>query len=229
MGAEDWFFTGDDAEKYLKQEAKRQEVEEKRRKEDQKNKVYRFYLPVGAETQITFVDDITHPDGYRLPFVVKEHQVQLRGDWKNWFTCLADIRTSVGESKECPPCKIGNFPSVISAYTVIDHSVWEDKKGKVHQDEIKLFAAKSKTVKQLEKFLAKYGTLRGLKFDVSRTDSQKAAVGDTFIVDEQVELKPDIQPLDYKAIFQPKSVEELKDILGIYEEGLGGEVQPIRF
>ena len=216
-----WFFTGEDAEKKLKAEAKRQERLDTERKEEKKNKVYRFYLPAGVETSITFVDDLVHPNGYKLPFVAEEHQMEIRGNWKNWLTCLGSSPDKDGKKEECPPCKIGNYPSVISAYTIIDHSVWTDKKDKEHRDELKLFVAKSKTVQILDKWLAKYNTLRGLRFDVTRRDSKAPNVGDMFIPDEVVELKDDIQPFDYEAVFKPKSAEEIKDILGIYDEGEG--------
>lgn len=198
----DWYNTGEKADEVHQQELENQE---KRRKQLQEDMIHRFWMPVGAEQHITFVDDLTHPNGYPLPFVFYEHQLHMNGSWKNWYTCPGD---------NCPLCKHGDRPSLVAAYTIIDHNEWTDKKGGVHKDEKKVLMAKPGVNKLLRKYANKKGGLRGWKVEVMRKGSDSPNTGDSFDFETRVELKSDMQPYNYIEIFAPKSIEELESVFG---------------
>jgi len=198
-----WYSTGDDAEKRVAAELARQKHA---REEAAKDRVYRFWLPAEAKTLITFVDEFKHPEGYPLPFVFMEHQLQLNGNWKNWFTCI-------GEG--CPLCANDNRPSLVAAYTIIDHTEWKSKKtGEVHKDELKLFMAKPAIKKLLLNSVQKRGALRGWRVEVLRNTAESQNTGDSFDFEERTEIGDDIQPYDYLKLFEPKPIEELEALFG---------------
>jgi hypothetical protein len=207
MSKKSWFDTGSKADEALDREL---ESQEERRKNATGSRLYRFWMPAGGEQYVTFVDGEMHPEGYALPFVFYEHQLKLNGSWKNWFTCP-------GEG--CPLCENGNRPSLVAAYTVIDHNEWTDKKGNVHKDELKLFMAKPSVNKILRKMARKKGGLRGWKVELTRGTSEDPSTGKQFDFEERVELPEDIQPGDYMSLFAPKSKDELAAVHG----GGGGD------
>ncbi len=207
----DWFLTGNEAEERITEESKKQQGRGKF--------VRRYWLPVGVENSITFVDGPSHPAGYKLPFVCLEHQLYLSGHWRNWLTCLSRMTDEQGNKVICPICESGAAPYLAGAYTVIDHNEWTDKQGVNHKDELRLFIVKGKVLKILKRAAAKRNGLRGWKVDVSRADNFSPSTGDTFDFTERVELPKDIQPFDYREVLKPKSESELRRIVGVvYEE-----------
>ncbi len=205
-----WFRTGDEAADNVEKEmAQRQEAGE--------NKLYRFWMPAGAEQYITFVDDDTqkHPAGFGYPFMVTEHQLKIGNDWKNWFTCIDGMKGPDGKKIRCPLCASGNQPSHVAAYTVIDHQEWTSKRdGKVHKDELKLYVVKSKVLKTIRKMSRKKEGLRGLYCELSRGGADDPNSGNDFDVEKRVELDAKIVAPDYRQIFKPKPLEELMEIVG---------------
>jgi len=203
-----WFATGYDAI-----------VEEDTRKKDA-SRVSRFWMPQDAEKVVTFVDDDTTPrevihDGqkYKLevPFVVKEHQMQLNGHWRNFFTCLRPM------GQTCPICENSDSrASQVAVYTVIDHSEWEDRNGTKHKDELKLYVVKtsSSTYKLLQKLASKRKGLRGCTVTISRLGDKSPNVGNSYDFEEKVELDESIQAYNYLDCFAPKSADELEGIVG---------------
>jgi len=195
-----WAFTGNNADKALDRELA---VQKDRR--EKAGQIRRIWMPADESKHITFVDGNQHPKGYDLPFRFMEHQIQIAGDWRNWFTCLG---------KDCPLCEAQNRPYLAEAITVIDHSEYTSKVDKkLHKDEMRLFVAKSTVQKILKKARDKKKSLRGWKVEVSRTKNESPGTGDSFDFEEKVELDPSIQPLDYYALFAPKTREELDSIL----------------
>jgi hypothetical protein len=179
---------------------------EKEAEERQKNYVNRFWLPADSSARIVFLDD--------NPPIIEEHQLQIDGDWRHWFTCLRMI----GEA--CPICdSLDNKPYTVGFYTIIDMSEWKDKSGKTHKNELKLFPAKFKTLQVLKRLSAKRGSLEGCVFEVSRSTSDAPNTGDVFDFetklskDEILELCPDAQPFDYADILEPKSVGAIMEVL----------------
>lgn len=219
--SENWFDTGDDAADRNIDEA------DKRREEAQKDRIYRFWMPKGDQ-KITFVDDDTkaHPAGFKYPFMFNEHQLNLNGSWKNWFTCIQGMKDPVtGDKLECPLCKGGNQPAFVAAYTVIDHNEWKDKNGKVHKDELKLYVVKSKVLKVLRKMSTKKEGLRGLLVEVSRPGDDDPNTGSQFDVEQKVKLAAEIVAPDYRELFKPKAYDDLKAVVG----DVKGDEDRVRF
>lgn len=195
-----WAYTGNAADKALDQELSRQKA-----RRESAGQMRRIWMKPDESKHITFVDGNVHPKGYDLPFRFMEHQVQINGDWRNWFTCLG---------KDCPACEDGNKPYLAEAITVIDHTEFESKiDKKKHKDEQRLFIAKTTVQKVLKKARDKKKSLRGWRAEVSRNKAESPGTGDSFDFEERTELPDNIQPPDYYVLFAPKSRDELLSIL----------------
>jgi hypothetical protein len=213
-----WCYTGDD----IDSEAER--VEEERNA----SRIRRFWLPVDAtrETRVTFIDD-TAATGHKPALALYEHQLYLNGRWTNWFTCLG--------AKKCPLCQSGEKPYYAGVYTVIDHNEWTDKQGKKHQDEVRLFVAKTDVLRLMQHISQKNDGMRGLVLDVMRKAQKDANVGGNFSAvvkgeitlgentklktkEGKVKLPEDVLPHDYREIFKPKSVETLMKVVGTTQD-----------
>ena len=100
----------------------------------------------------------------RAPAVLMEHQLYLDGKWGNYFTCLRQM------GKTCPICESGDNASQVAVFTIIDHSVWKDKGGNEHTDEIKLLWVKTSQApyKLFQQQATKAGRvgLRGVRYEV---------------------------------------------------------------
>ncbi len=179
--------------------------------------IRRFWIPNDKETQITFLDGDLDDDGLLQTVTYWEHQLRLNGDWRNWFACTQD-------SEPCPICLggQGDSPSLVAAFTVIDHTKWTDKQQKVHQHERRLFICKRETLKRLQKIATKRDGLLGITFDVSRTGDKSAAVGSDFDFVEKrtaANLKKayglkleDVKAYDYEETIKYRNAEELKEL-----------------
>jgi len=172
---------------------------------------------------------------------VEEHQVQVNGDWKHWKTCIdgmtpRDFLPILKLSEEdpnwkealsqhgidpdaprvvCPCCKEGEKKTVVSAYTVIDHSEFTDRKGRNRSDELKLLVAKTKTFKIIRKQKEKRGVLRGLKYELSRLTKDSPNAGDSLDFIERKNLPDTIQPAPYSKVFCPSTPKEMIEYFGM--------------
>ena len=162
---------------------KQAEKEHKVRKEEMENMVYRYYLPTGASGKITFLDGKLGPDGLIDVNMIKEHNLHMNGHWKNWFLCTehgGEGEDGSPPSEPCPICEGGDKPYSAAVFTIVDWSKWEDKKGKTHQYEIKLFVAKREALNILQKRATKYKGLAGCTFEVERAGDNSPNVGNVF-------------------------------------------------
>lgn len=138
----------------------------------------RYWMPVTPQNgvdsdgrEIVFLDD--------EPPRFKEHQIQIQGNWFNFATCPGP--------EECPLCQVGHKPYYAAAWTVIDRNEYKGKDGRVYKDQLRLFIAKFRVAKLLDretKFLkTKKGVatgLAGLVYNVVRTDEKSPNTGDSF-------------------------------------------------
>jgi hypothetical protein len=187
---------------------------------------HRFWMPAEAETMITFLDGDLNENGVLDEICYNEHQLQIAGDWKNFFPCVSD-------DEPCPLCNSGLNPSFVSVFTVIDHSEWTDKKGQVHKDQKRLYAVKRESLKLLRKMAVKRDGLRGCSFDLSRTGDRSPAVGSHYDFlkkwEDMDKFKEsynldDVDGLDYEDTIQYKTAKELTDLgLGVASGGIGSE------
>lgn len=162
-----WFKTGNAVQDALAEEDKRiaKKVEESK-------KMWRFYLKEGETARITFVDGDLTEAGILNVFAFREHQLNINGDWKNWFPCTS-------EQEPCPICESGHDPALVGMMTIIDHREVQGKKG-VYKDLPRLFVAKRKTIVQLQSLAVIAKGLAGCTFDVSRGGDGTPNVGDSF-------------------------------------------------
>ena len=172
----------------------------------------RFWMPNNTDRLITFVDNpIEDFAGVQVqtPFKYNEYQVQLNGSWKNWFTQTIDPSQDVLK-------ELGYKASKVAVLTVIDHAEWTDRNGAVHKDELALYVVKrSQPIwAQLEKIIAREGSLSGKTFRVHRMGDKSPGSGSMLEKYEQnFNLNPELhKAFNYLEILKPKSKEELESI-----------------
>ena len=92
-------------------------------RQQQGNRMFRFWMKEKEEARITFVDGDLAKDGplagYPDPPRYYEHNLFLNGVWNNFFVCPE--RTSPDSGEKCPLCESGDKPSLIALFTIIDH------------------------------------------------------------------------------------------------------------
>jgi hypothetical protein len=175
---------------------------------------YRFWLKPGNSAKVTFLDT----EG----FYFHEHELQINGKWGNYFTCLKDF-------SECPLCDSGEKPGYVCAYTVIDHSEYESKNGKI-KNQKKLLIARPAVINRLARRKETLeGNLTYGLFLFTRDSKDECRTGEDieFIkrlkAEDLKKFKPKdsketdedwLKPFDYMKLFQPKSVEELRKVAG---------------
>lgn len=207
------------------------------KKEANKDKVHRFFMPVGESRRITFLDGALTPDQayFDVP-AIREHNLRINGKWGNFFPCIA-------EQEPCPCCEEeqGGNAYVVAFFTVIDHTP-HTYNGKTYENQVKLFAAKSSTMAILLRHALKphINGLAGATFDVFRTGDKSASVGTEFEFVEKNDVaalcnhftkvnnlkmgKPEdsdeyrVQPINYEKAIQYLSGAQLRQM------GIGGYV-----
>lgn len=209
---------------------KQAEAEVERRREQSGNTVFRYWMPEGAEQRITFLDGELSEAGLLDVPRYWEHNLLINGSWKNWFPCVKD-------EEPCPLCEI-KPPSLVYVFSIIDHREWEDKNGKTHQHERKLYVCKGDTYKRLSKIAEKRDGLTGATFDVARIGDKSENVGNDFDFVEKLSLKElrkkyDLEksgetgnnkvclPYDYEEVIKYYTGEELRNM------GLGSGEAPV--
>ena len=86
------------------------------------------------------------------------------------------------ETEACPICENGDTPSLVYAFTVLDHREYKDKNGKLHANVKKLYICKKETFKRLQMKAEKNNGIDGVTFDVSRIGEKSASVGSDYDV-----------------------------------------------
>lgn len=165
----------------------------------------RFWLPVGSSKDIVLLDDV--------PFAIHEHCPRFAGEWRNWTTCSKGTHP---EGVEAMCCKImGEASRYYTGYfTCIDCSQWTDKKGNVHQFELKFFQAKLGTLKKFDLKKKGRGSLVGQVITVTRSGDKTPTCGDDF--DILREVSGGLQALFPRVSYRGKLLSEL------YSKALAG-------
>ncbi len=216
-----WMKTGKAAQEAVKEE-------EKKQADNQKDYgMFRVWMKPGTDARYTFLDGMLDADGVLDAPLFYEHQLNLGGHWRNWFVC-------VGEQEICPICEGGSKPSLVAAFTVIDHTPFTKKDGTVVKFSKKLMVVKKDTLKVFQKMAEKRGGLKGCTFDVTRTSENDASVGNMFDFTDKITKKADLiakygfpadfdfSPADYVKEFPYQSADELRK-LGFGTSPVGGE------
>lgn len=175
--APSWMKKGKEAQKALQKEE-----EVAKAKDEEKGKLFRFWMPKDTQTSITFLDGVLDDEGALDILLYYEHNVYMNNSWKNWFVCTA-------EDEPCPICEGGErSSSLVGALTIIDHTEWTGNNNKLHRDERKLFVAKRDTINALQMLATKRGGLAGCTFDVARTGDKSPGCGNVFDFTEKRSL-----------------------------------------
>ncbi len=209
--AKKWYQKGDEG-------WRTSEAEDALSKERRDNKVpFRFWQKSGSSSKLLFLDT---PN-----FFMYEHNLQLNGKWGNFFTCLKDLEGG------CPICDNNDgYPSFVAMCTVINMTPYTDTKGVVHKNRKQLFVAKAKVKEILHRRIEQNnGDLRFAIIEIARGNGvNECSTGEDIVVLGKVtdtkklqKLVPDgldaktfFTPVDYPAVFAPKTSEELCRILG---------------
>ena len=207
---------------------------------EKKSVVYKpksFWMPAEATKRILFLD--------ADPFCFYEHSLwAITKSSKDKEVCLKRN----GISDTCPLCDAELWPSFTGYFTIIDMGDvtyeqggnvsldgWTNDKGVTYQFGRKLYGAKRGgrdkpgILKKLHRLAAKRGGLQGTVWDVYRSGSKVASIGDEFEFVTKLEegeyldylidfgADPDklnLEPVNYAEHFEPKSAAELQRIVG---------------
>jgi urease beta subunit len=151
-----------------------QEHQQKEAQHAAKANMWRFYIKVGEEARLTFIDGYLDADGALDAFSYPQHQVFSNGNWNNFFVCTK-------HAEPCPLCESGDSPSRVAVLTVIDHTERKSKDGqKTYKDQKRLFVMKYDTYQILQNMAQKRGGLAGCTVDAYRTGDRSANVGSSF-------------------------------------------------
>lgn len=178
----------------------------------------RFWLKKGASARLIFLTAVPS-------CVLWEHSPKIDGSFKFSTTCPKMLKQS------CELCDAGVYRYRAAFFTVIDTTVWVDKKGKSHEFTKRLFVAKQSTWEKLQRQHKrreeKGQSLRGSLYTVTRGTSDTApAVGEDFEFEEMIELGDlpvDLQTeFDYVKLLKPDA-EQVKSLAKRVTAGLAAD------
>lgn len=195
-----WFKTGKNAKEAMVEQEKTLEALNKRR-------VPKFWLDVGEEATVIFVDD----EGFWC-----ERHTLKRGDKFYEVTCSAGIRP-------CPFCISGESkPYGVTFFTIIDTRKYVKKDGTVAKDTKTLLPAKRTLARQIFDYKESLGSLVGAAAKLKRYGAKDPNCG--IIVDllrdetgklKKYRLPPAFQePFPYEEVLAPYTEQELR-VLGL--------------
>jgi len=164
----------------------------------------RFWLPKNKDTSITFLDGSLGENGMLDVPMFYEHQMELNGHWRNWFLCTQD-------NEPCPLCEQGDTPSLVAVFSIIDHTQFTDREGKVRKDEPRLYVVKRETFRLLQNKATKKGGLKGWTVDVSRIGEKAANVGNDFDFVKHTDTLG-VKPFNYEEIFVYLDATKLREL-----------------
>ena len=189
----------------------------------------RYWMPKGSDRTIIFLSD--GPDAV----TAQEHQLQLHGNWRNWFTCLES------SGKPCPLCEWNKEHNQFKRYkamffSIIDTTEFVDKRGNKRKNLQKILCAKRGAAEIIKrKYLARFEEdegLRGAMFKVFRTnDDKSSSVGEDYEFVKMVDLSgyDDTEPHDWAEVLRPDvdaidaAVAQLRRDRGMDGDGEGTE------
>lgn len=140
---------------------------------------FRFWIKVGQENRITFVDGGLDADGMLDVPYWYEHRLMIGGRIQN-VTCYE----SVSDMGPCPVCAAGHRTQLVAGLTIVNHTPYTvvsgQNAGKTLSTRRQMFVAPRTAVQTLQQLAAKRGGLAAHCFDVYRKEKKDARVGSVF-------------------------------------------------
>ena len=184
------------------------------REKEREHNVFRHFMKPGEEKTLTFLDGNLDEDGDLENICYYEHTVNDPSRKYPKFVCINDPANGVS----CPLCEMDNYPYLVTAFTVLNHTPWVSKKDKKeHSGSIRLLAAKMSVADILRKKAVKRDGLTGATFEVTRSNKDAYNVGDDWDYIQKNTLEEiqaafpdlDVKPLDYEKVIPVHTRDEL--------------------
>ncbi len=143
------------------------------------NSGYRFWIVVGAEARISFIDGNLDEDGaLDAPFWY-EHRLMIGGKVQS-IVCYETAMTM----GPCPICAAGHRTQLVAGLTVINHTPYTiqsgQNAGKTLVNRVQMFVAPRTAMETLQKLATKRKGLAGHCYDVYRKDKKDPRVGSVY-------------------------------------------------
>jgi len=155
------------------------------------NRQSRFWLKVGSEARIIFLDDFdwtVERGGHTMPLVPfcrYEYKLDLDGDWANcvYVTCTKTAGIP------CKPADLGFRRMFVGAMTILDVTPWKDRDtGEMRvTPRKKLLMAVPSALSIIETKKERKGNLKGWLYTVARHEKRSPRVGDDYEPMEKID------------------------------------------
>lgn len=146
---------------------------EEKKAEERKNRQFDFYLKVGEEAVITFLDGPIVEGTLDCPFWY-EHLVETNGQMES-VVCIK-------ETEPCPVCQSGNYSVLVGGLSVNVHTPYVNSKKETIAFYRRVFKFKRQSYGILNKYALMYKGLAGCSFEVGRHGGDRSPrIGDTFV------------------------------------------------
>lgn len=191
---------------------------DKKRKKKRGGRPFQWRLKPDETRHGTVLDD-------KITFFAYTHTIKTGPKDYELVLC----RRSSDESDDfCPGCEEELPRSYAIFFSIIDHKKEKDRKGNSHQYQRKIVIAKSNAIQAIHKKLEKLGSLRLVKFEVTRgTEDNSPNAGTIWEVEKTYEEeqykrmlkkkgveKPELDPIDYSKYYPILSPEKMLEMMG---------------
>lgn len=141
-------------------------MDDERRRIDAQQGPQRFWITAGGSKDVVIVDD--------QPMCIHEHNAKIGGSYNNQLTCIQKINP-----QDAACCKIlgPNSRYYCGYLTCVDCSMWQDKRGNMHQYEMRLLPLKFRSLKKFRRLSGQYD-MKFSMWNFTREDKNAVQVGD---------------------------------------------------
>ncbi len=140
---------------------------------------FRFWIEVGGEARISFIDGILDTDGALAIPMWYEHKLMIGGRMTT-ITCY-ETKPDMGP---CPVCQAGHNTGLVGALSIVNHTPYQVKKGKnagkVLTNRRQMLVGPRAAISTLQIVAASRGGLATHCFDVYRKDRTDPRVGSVY-------------------------------------------------
>lgn len=178
---------------------------------------FRFWLKVGGENRITFIDGVLDTDGaLAIPYWY-EHRLMIANRLQN-IVCYETLH----DAGPCPVCNHNHRTQLVAGLSIINHTPYTiqsgQNAGKTLQHRRQMFVAPRTAIGTLQKLAEKRGGLVGHCFDVHRKENKDPRVGSVYdyvglVTQEQVNsIGEEWKPYDWDDALKLLTAAEMEQI-----------------